>query len=723
MSKIERFVKGGPRFGTADINNCEKEKIHIPGSIQPHGALLVLDEPSLTICRASQNAANFLLRDDDQRIIGLPLESIHSQLTRSITKLLENDWDGSSTALNRPEELNYDIVVHRALSSELVVEFEPICAPTGELSAKLHQGTVEITDAASLQSLADTAARIFKNIFGYDRVMIYRFASEGHGEVFAEQCEPEMETYLGNRYPATDIPQVARELYKLSRVRMLADVDYQPCPIRPRTAVGVAEEFDMSFCHLRSMSPMHIEYLRNMGVGATLVTSLMSGEKLWGLITCNHNQPKTLGYQARVLAELLTEIVATRISALEGLARTRAELGVQQFEQVLIESISRDGDWKTAIGEHADRLLRPLDAIGAAIIHDDDVISIGESPDSPSIRNFSSWLNKNSADNLYYTSSISSDLPEFAELGDQFAGVLACPISNLPSEYLMWFRPEHIQVICWGGPPQKTVRSDNGVDELTPRRSFEKWTEELKNTSDNWSETNVSVASLISASIADVVQQFRAMRIMIAHNQLESLTEQITHSYLPALIADASGNILVRNEAFDELLWSNRPALPHISDLSRFFEETAFASRHLRQLLEHHESWHGRATLDSRPIMIRADTIFASAEQVLGFVILLTDISDRQMAENARQRFPEETIERLKHTPPTLDSGGKETYELLLDLVVENAQLAALEITDGIDVQRIPAMLKGVETSVSRTTRLISNLLQHRAESSRKPDR
>jgi light-regulated signal transduction histidine kinase (bacteriophytochrome) len=706
MSSIIPFSRGTSTFGNADLSNCEKEQIHVPGSIQPHGALLVVDE-QLTIVRASQNAAGFLLNDDDQPIIGSSLSTLDAALAKQLADASATDGDSTPKAITCNLQQPMDCMVHRS-GPYHILEFELASTLDEGITQMLQDGISEITGAASLQSLCDTVTRLFKRLFGYDRVMVYRFAFEGHGEVFAEQCEANMEPYLGNHYPASDIPQIAREMYKRSRVRMLPDVDYQPSPIRPKPQVGESEDLDMTLCHLRSMSPIHREYLRNMEVQATLVTSLMCGNSLWGLITCHHNSRKVIGYEMRLLAELLAEITATRISALEGLVRARAEQGVQQFEQRLIEAISNDGDWTTALMDRSGQLLRPLDAIGAVLIHDGDILQVGTTPAEADIRALVSWLSEHHKDSVFHSRAIGIDYPQFASIAATTPGVLACPVSSIAGEFLLWFRPERVRTICWGGAPTKPVD-----DILSPRTSFAKWTEELKDTSDSWSEATLSVAWLLSASVADVIQQFRAMRVMIAHNQLESLTDQIIRSDLPALIADSEGNILLRNKAFDGLLWNDRPSLERVADLPRFFEEQAFASQNLMALLTQQKSWHGSATLDSRPVLMRADAVFAGNNQVLGYVILLTDISDRQMAENARRRFPQRTIEKITSQPTGLGENSRSLYESLLEVVVENAQLAAIEITDGIDVQRIPEMLEGVEASMSRTSQLIGNLIQH----------
>ena len=200
--------------------------------------------------------------------------------------------------------------------------------------------------AASLRALCDETARIFKGLTGYDRVMVYRFDHDGHGEVLSEAKEPALEAFLGNRYPASDIPQIARRLYERNRVRVLRDVEYRSAPLIPPLSPITGDQLDMSQCFLRSISPIHVQYLKNMGVRGTLVVSLMVNGKLWGLVSCHHYVPRFIHFEERAVCELLAEAVATRISALESFVQAQAEFSVRRLEQQLMRAISKEGDWR-----------------------------------------------------------------------------------------------------------------------------------------------------------------------------------------------------------------------------------------------------------------------------------------------------------------------------------------------------------------------------------------
>ena len=270
-------------------------------------------------------------------------------------------------------------LLHRAQGGGLVVEFER-AGPPVELSRHVGATLGRIVACSTMRALCDESARVYKELTGYDRVMVYRFDDDGHGEVFAEVHEPGLEPYLGNRYPASDIPQIARRLYERNRVRLLADVAYTPVALAPRLSPITGRDLDMSLCCLRSMSPIHIQYLKNMGVAATLVASLMVGGRLWGLIACHHYRPRFVHYEIRAVCELLAETIATRIAALESFAQAQADLSVRRLEQRMIEAISRDGDWRTALFDNSQALLQTFDATGAALLFEGQVLTAGEVP-------------------------------------------------------------------------------------------------------------------------------------------------------------------------------------------------------------------------------------------------------------------------------------------------------------------------------------------------------
>ncbi len=530
-----------PAFGQADLSNCEREQIHLAGSIQPHGALLVLREHDLLIVQASVNAAAFL--NVKQDMLGHSLETIEGNLAEQIRPHLSHALEEiPHTARCRigKRRSEFDVLIHRPHQGGVVVELER-AGPAVDLSLNVEKAVQTVLLASSLRTLCDETARIFKDLTGYDRVMVYRFDDKGHGEVFSERRKPELEPYLGNRYPASDIPLIARRLYERNRIRILSDVEYKPIPLSPRQSPLTGQDLDMSMCFLRSMSPIHVQYLKNMGVAATLVVSIVVGGKLWGLVACHHYVPRFVHFEVRAVCELLAETIATRIAALDSFVQARAELSVRRLEQRMIEAISRDGDWRASLFDTPQTLLQPVGATGVALLFEGQVMTTGEVPGTQELRSIALWLDSGDRASVVSTASLGLDEPKFEPIISVASGILATPVSTSLGEYIIWFRPEQVRTVTWGGDPLKPVLVGDDPTMLSPRRSFAQWHQVVEGTAEPWTVADLTTARLIGETVADVVLQFRSVRMLIAQNQLEHVSEQVRMSELPVIIANSSG--------------------------------------------------------------------------------------------------------------------------------------------------------------------------------------
>ena len=714
-----------PAFGEADLSNCEREQIHLAGSIQPHGALLVVREPDQTVVQASANAPGLLGFDV---VIGRKLRDLGGDLAASILPRTIEALDGVPVALRLragASGAEFDVLLHRPPGGGLVVELEP-ALPQPDIARRVETALQAFLSCYALRPLCEEAARVFRDVAGHDRIMVYRFAEEGHGEVFTEQRRADLEPYLGNRYPASDIPHVARRLYERNRLRVVADVHYQPIPIEPRLNPLTGAELDMSLCLLRSVSPMHVQYLKNMGVGATLACSILVGGRLWGLVACHHESPRRVPVSVRAACDLLAEALGTRIAALESFVQAQAELSVRRLEQRLVEAITREGDWRAALFDSPATLLLPLGASGVALLFEGQVQTLGEVPGTDLLRQLGAWLDTRPRGAPTETNCLGQQMPALNALARVAAGVLATPISASPGEYLVWFRPEQPRTLVWGGDPRKEIEVRDGVRTISPRRSFAKWHEVVEGCSEPWTPKDVATARLIGDSVADVVIQFRSVRMLIAEDQLAQVRRQVVASEQPVVICDARGGIALANESFDRLLPALRGARPRrIEDLAPFFANPAEIRRRLRDLLQNRQSWSGEVRLADdeqagRPMLVRADPVFSAPDRVLGFVVLFNDLGERKAADAARKRFQDVIAESHRSRAGWLDRNADIVFQAILASLVENAQLAALEIAEGVDVSRMPAMLESVRASVARTTEVLEMLARHLAEA--KPD-
>ncbi len=713
---------GGPKpaFGEADLSNCEREQIQLAGSIQPHGALLVVSESNHVIIQASANAAAFL--NCTGGLIGRPLLELEGNLAERIAPHFRDALHAIPVPvrceLGDPPEL-FDCLLHRPPEGGLVIELER-AGPPVDLTRHVGDALQTIVATPSLKTLCDETATIFKSLTGYDRVMVYRFDDEGHGEVFSEQREPSLEPYLGNHYPASDIPQIARRLYERNRVRVLVNVEYDPVPITPRLSPVTGRDLDMSLCFLRSMSPIHVQYLKNMGVGATLVASIVVGGKLWGLVACHHYEPRFVHFEVRSVCELLAETVATRIAALESFAQAQAELSVRRLEQRMVETIGRDGDWRAALFDSTHSLLQPVGATGAALLFDGQVMTVGDVPATQQLREIGRWLDARPAAAIISTNALPADEPMFAPLRAVASGLIATAISSSKGEYLVWFRPEQVQTVTWGGNPFKPFVIGNDPSELSPRRSFAQWHQLVEGTAEQWTPADLAAARMIGESVTDVIMQFRSVRMLIVQDQLDSVSRDVRSSEQPVVIADARGRILLSNEAFEQLLRNPHRHLEWLDDLPPLFGGSQRVRERFKTLVAERQSWRGEISLESelgvKPVHLRADPILAGPDRLLGFVLLFTDISEQKAVEAARRRLQEGIFERPRVDATRLDAKSELLYRGVLASLAENAQLAALEITDGIDMARMPEMLESVHASFARTAELLERLMHHMIE-------
>ncbi|MGQ0620117.1 MAG: GAF domain-containing protein [Panacagrimonas sp.] len=713
-----------PAFGQADLTNCERELIHLAGSIQPHGLLLVLDEPALTVAKCSANAGFFL---------GVTADGLCNRGLAQLGGNLETRVRGliGSADLNEPQPLRcrtrgpegerrFEGSVHRCPSG-LVVELEPVESAIDETIASLDCGPDEIrqrlaaaverfSTASSIPALSDAVVQSLREMIGYDRVMVYKFDPDGHGEIIAEAREPSLDSLLGHHYPATDIPQRARELYLRNRVRVLVDATYEPVPIAPD-----GEALDMSLCYLRSMSPLHTQYLRNMGVTATLVVSLVREGRLWGLIACHHYSPRRVRYAVRAACGLLAEVISTRITAIENYAHAQGVILVRSLEQRLIDATSTDGDWRRALFRNPRTLLQPLDATGAALFFEGDVLTTGEVPSTPELRELLAWVDQRKRESMFSCSSCLRENPALASISPTASGVLAIELSSSRPDYLMWFRREQLSEVTWAGDPSKPV-IDNDPLNLSPRRSFAAWSQIVRGTASPWSNAEIALARAIGTTLIDIILQIQAVRLLIAQHQLNLVRVTVENSKEPVVIADATGRILFTNETFSKLLRGSTQKLLTLEDLAASFTEPPHAQAMLRTLREQRLPWRGELSLHAKgsqpvPVGVRADLVSGSQGTILGFIVIFTDLSESKRADAARRH-----LEDALYQAGRADAGAEADPSLLpaadevIGAILTNARLAALDIADGSGGAAVAPLIEELETATQRATAIYAQL-------------
>ncbi|MFN6997269.1 MAG: GAF domain-containing protein [Aquincola tertiaricarbonis] len=724
-----------PPFGQADLSNCERELIHLAGSVQPHGALLVLRPSDLQVLQASANTAA-VLGLPVERLLERPLQVLGGDLAAQVAALAPRvarpqdepvPLQCTSAADGMPRVLEGSL--HRVPDGQLVVEVEAVELPdSARHMATIGQEAVlacvsatvqRLSAAASLGALADAAVQGIHELTGYDRVMVYQFDPDGHGKIIAEARDPRLESLLGHHYPATDIPQRARALYLRNRVRVLMDVHYQPAPLVPARLPPTGQELDMSMCYLRSMSPLHLQYLKNMGVTATLVVSLVHEGRLWGLIAAHHYQPRNLRYAVRTACDLLAEVIATRIAAIENYAHAQVALVVRRLEQRLIEATSTEGDWRLALLRNPATLLQPLGATGAALFHDGEVLTSGEVPSTPELRALARWVDSRPAAAAPQAtidapplacSSIAQAEPALASLTPVAAGVLAVRLSASQPDYLMWFRKEQLLTVTWAGDPHKPKVGDDPM-ELSPRRSFAAWSEIVRGTALPWTATEIALARAFGSALVDIIVQVHAVRLLIAERQLVQIRGTVQNSREPVAIADAHGRLLHANEAFRRLLAPDGRTLHTLDDVAAGFRPPQALHDMLRGLKAAHRPWRGELALQGtaggppRPVGVRAEIVPARDGSALGLILTLTDLVDSQRAAEARRQL-EASLQRTAAEGAAQPVGADEVMRAILS----NASLVAMDIADGPVGPDMAPLLQEVEASTQRAATLYGRI-------------
>ena len=710
-----------PAFGQADMTNCERELIHLAGSIQPHGLLLVLREPGLRIVQASRTAGSWLGRPLEWLLLA-NLEALGGDVVKCLRTLAEDsDLREPSPLRCHIGSTTFEGAVHRIAGDTLVLELEPVdplprdhqnvVIDGAALLQRLGGVVQRLSEASSIGTLTDGVVQGLRDIVGYDRVMVYRFDPDGHGKIIAEARDPRLEALLGHRYPATDIPQRARELYLRNRVRVLVDVHYEPSALVPQLLPGggaaAAGELDMSLCYLRSMSPLHLQYLKNMGVTATLVVSLVREGRLWGLIACHHYAPRNLSYAVRAACELLGEAMATRIAAIENYARAQVAIQVRRLEQRLVEATSTEGDWRLALFRNPGTLLQPLDATGAVLFHDGEVLSCGEVPSTPELRALCDWVAGQSGDGPFSTSSIGSANPALAALTPTASGVIAVRLSASRPDHLMWLRKEQLQSYTWAGDPHKPV-VDNDPLKLSPRRSFAAWSEIVRGTATPWTPGEVALAAAFGNALIDIIVQVHAVRLLIAEHQITHVRAMVADSKEPVVVASADGAAFYANDAFLGLARRERRECTTLEAMVALLQPPGTARQMLGHVRAEQRAWRGELALSQRdgsllPVSLRAEPVPARDGSMLGFMFIFGDLTSAKLADAARRHL-EASLSRVGLGAAPSEEGD------LIGAIIANAGLAAMDIADGGDVPSVAPLLNEVETATTRATTLYAHI-------------
>lgn len=504
----------------SDGSNYNEKPIHSPGLIQPHGILLVLQEPNFKIIQASNNTSE---------IIGIPPREL---LNKELKELIGSDQLNSiKQGLNKNLEIHhfvlsikdknldyfFDGIIHYS-QPFLILELEP--RPTQgnnhvfEFPYLIKNSLAKIQKSFTLKETCQALVQEVRKITDFDRVMLYQFGTEGTGIVIAEDKLDNLPSFLDLHYPASDIPPQVRQIFTLNSLRLIPNSNYQPVKIVPIENPITHQPLDLSLSVLRSVSPCHIEYLKNMAVLASMSISLIRDNKLWGLIACHHSAVKYVPYEIRTACELLGQVMSLELAAKEDNESLEYRIQLKSVLSEFVEAVSQKGKLRDGLVEDKSKWLSLVSAQGVALCAKERFTLIGKTPQEADIRDLINWVEAQIDNNIFYTDSLPQVYPTAEKFKDVASGLFALSISQSQKHYIFWFRPEVIQTVNWGGNPNQPfdAAQQDEVLHLSPRKSFELWQETVRCKSLPWKPCEI-----------DAIVQLRNILVGIVLRNAEEL--------------------------------------------------------------------------------------------------------------------------------------------------------------------------------------------------------
>ncbi|MCY1016864.1 ATP-binding protein [Pyxidicoccus sp. MSG2] len=530
-----------------DLTQCDREPIHLLGGVQPHGVLLAFRESDLTVAVVSANV---------EALFGLSPAALRGQ---SVTRVLDADslrrvraGTASGPVRVKAGDRPCSALLHDS-DGLTVLELEPLTADARadeDALDAVHRLVSPLGLARGTSSLLQSTADAVRALIGFDRVMVYRFHADWHGEVVAESRGEGVDSFMGMHFPATDIPVQARALYTRNPLRLIADAAARPVALVPPTLPDTQRPLDLSGAALRSVSEVHLEYLRNMGVGASFSVSLLKDGALWGLIACHHLSPRHVSAARRQACEVLARLLALQLGAEERGAEAVSRARRAGLQGQLVTRLGEGPSLPVALEANGALLLELTGASGAALLLGDVLESgahadrdageapllFGKTPGEAEVRALAAWLAKDfGMGATFHTERLGTRYTPLAASADVAAGLLAVRLDPEAPRFALWFRPEVARTVTWAGNPRKPAEPEAGHARLHPRASFDAWREEVRGASTPWTAADVEAAESFRGALAGVVLRHaaelsRLSRALARSNEeLESFSGTVGH--------------------------------------------------------------------------------------------------------------------------------------------------------------------------------------------------
>ncbi len=496
------------------VTNCDREPVHVPGCIQPFGALLVLRPEDRTLLQVSDNTEQWFAEAPQALLQRTLVSIVGEENDAALCKAMEQgllgplpSWVFSyESSVGRIEMLAH---LHDGM---LILEGEAADARLSPEQAYLEVNRItgRLQQSRGLQLFCQTLAEEVRRLTGLDRVMIYRFQQDLSGEVFAEARREDLTPYLSLRYPSEDIPAPAREIFRKIWVRPLPAVQYTPSELVPLLNPESGKPLDMTYCFLRGASVMYTEYLRNMGVAMALTLSIVVDGHLWGLVACHHTTPKIIPWQTRAACELLAQVASLQLRAAEQADHAEYRARMQEAAEQLTAQLAEDKVTLTAVMAHQPTCLDFIESGGVALYEGGVWTLRGRTPNKTELKALLSWLEETRREGplsaeIIHTHALSERFPAARAFVAVASGILAAPISRNGQDVILWFRPEVTQTVPWAGDPtSKVVEATPHGERLLPRTSFALWQESVKEQSLPWLPVEMEAARRLRLSLIEV---------------------------------------------------------------------------------------------------------------------------------------------------------------------------------------------------------------------------
>ena len=544
MTPQETASSASSSVPTLDLNGCDKEPIHLIPAIQPHGFAIVCELPSMKILQVSNNISRYTGQEAkfwlSQMLPDFLDSATKEQAVYRIHECVARATDGPLTRDPLPLKLIFSVnsvqVSFNALvsgcanGSRMLLELEPAGADFAPISGSefyLNMASIlsKLQSAENFQSLFSVAITMVHNLTNFDRVWVHRVEPDGHLKVISEIKQDRHSPFLGMYFPASDIPNQARRLYALNRIRFIADVSAQNVLLVPEKDPLTVENVDLSNSYLRAVSPVHIEYLQNMGVTSSMSISLVVDGKLWGLISCHNDSPINLSFRQRAACDLIGQAVSTLIPLGKVSERNIAERERRVFLNGISEYFWNAGQEKVppldALTHCSAELLALLNADGFAVhLQNKTVWSCGVVPNPAVVDRILDRIHDMSSQSVFSSESLSSAFPDICSKDDAVGGFLCQIISVSEPLLVIWYRVEKKQVIPWGGDPQNKVQASKDGTRLAPRSSFEIWNQLVRGKCAAWDDVDKQMAFEFSAAFTAKVMTERAENLSELNKKL-----------------------------------------------------------------------------------------------------------------------------------------------------------------------------------------------------------